>query len=174
MAIPNFDTTIQAFRAWSKRGTDLDEIRAAIALQQGGSGGGGGGGGDASAANQVLEIDELEKLVAKQTGSSYTRAQYTLTMAAANSEYSTATPLVWSPSAPVLANVKAIRFGIRQGATQLRWSFTAGKVANSLEPYALRPAGFYDVLENGIPNILYFAAPVANTVLELDVLTEVA
>lgn len=64
MAILDFDTTLGLFRAWQKRGASLSEIRAAIALQQGGSSGSGGGTtGGATFAKQDDQIALLEDLL---------------------------------------------------------------------------------------------------------------
>ncbi|MGI8933209.1 MAG: hypothetical protein ACR2FS_03960, partial [Phormidesmis sp.] len=48
MAVPDFNTTLQLFRDWSKRGASLEEIQAAILLQQEGG---------ASAADVASGID---------------------------------------------------------------------------------------------------------------------
>lgn len=104
----------------------------------------------------------------------YTRTLYTATLAAANTEYSTATTAIWSPNTPVLTKAKAIRFGLRgSGTAQMRWSLTAGRVAGATEPHALRPAGYYEALNDGVAGAtVYFAANAASQVLELEVLSD--
>jgi hypothetical protein len=135
----------------------LDSLVTAIANQ-------------ATAANQALILAALNK--------SYVRSFHTLNMATANAEYSTASA-TWST--PVdLTNARSVRFGIRGQTQQLRWSFTAGRVGTFTEPYALRLAatnaspyvGPFEIKE-GIPSIIYFAAPGAGLVLEFEVLHEV-
>lgn len=103
---------------------------------------------------------------------SYGRSLHTISLAVANTEYSTGS-IGWS--SPVALNrAKAVRFGIRGGAAQLRWSLTAGRVATLTEPYLLRPAGFYESLDDGVAGLtFYFASPTAGAVLELEVLSEV-
>lgn len=148
---------------------------------------------DASAANQVAEIVRLNSLVtalsqqataANQAlilaalSKNYVRSFHTLTMAAANTEYSTASA-TWSTPINLL-NAKSVRFGIRGQTQQLRWSFTPGRAGPIVEPYALRLAatnaspyvGPFEIKE-GIPSIIYFAAPGAGLVLELEVLREI-
>lgn len=65
------DTTITTIKGVAFAGTfaDLETAIRDLALESnglynGGTGGGGGGGGDASAANQLIEISELQKLTA--------------------------------------------------------------------------------------------------------------
>ena len=97
------------------------------------------------------------------------RSQHTLLMSASNQEYPT-TSTAWVPALPTLdRSVTGIRFGIRGGNGQLRYAYQSGQVANSQEPFALRPAGYYEALNEGIPQNIYFATDTANAVLELEV-----
>jgi hypothetical protein len=148
---------------------------------------------DASAANQATEIARLNSLVtaiAQQAtaanqalilaalNKNYVRTFHTLNMAVANTEYSTASA-TWS-TPPNLTNARSVRFGIRGQTQQLRWSFTPGRAGPIVEPYALRLAAtnaspYVGHLEinQGIPSIIYFAAPGAGLVLEFEVLREI-
>jgi hypothetical protein len=97
------------------------------------------------------------------------RSQHTLALAAANTQY-ISTSAGWSSALSLGADVRSIRFGLRGGGSaQLRYAFVAAKVATSTEPFALRPAGYYEVLSGGIPDLIYFATDTAGAILELEI-----
>lgn len=141
-----------------------------------GGGGGEGGGGDALTQPQLSsELENLEEAVSVLLAEISTklsppasRTQHTLILANTNTQYSTAAG--WSSAVSLDANVRSLRFGIRgSGVAQLRYAFTSGKVAGSVEAFALRPAGYYEAIKGGIPAEIYFATDTANAVLELEV-----
>ena len=97
-----------------------------------------------------------------------TRSQHSLTLAAANTEYSLFSPGL-TPALFNTSNVVGIRFGIRGGSGQLRYAYQPGKVASQVEPFALRPGGYYEAIDGGVPPALYFATDTAGAVLELEI-----
>ena len=112
-------------------------------------------------------------MTALLTEKRYRREKYTRTMQSANQTYRLVDP-GWQAAGFTTSiqttNIKAIRFGLRgSSGALLRYSYNAFSSGPIQEPYGLRPAGYFEDLEDGIANIA-FASDTAGEVLEVDIL----
>lgn len=94
------------------------------------------------------------------------RTLHTVTLVAANTEYSIAAA---SP-AITLADCKRVIIDNFQGASDVRYAFTAGLVATSVNPHRTAPAGAERIIDLPMPQGgLFFASSTAGLIIKLEV-----